>query len=138
MPGDFFDTNVLIYIASDNSEKADRAEAIVREGGAISVQVLNEIANVARRKMKLSWQETRGFLSSLRELLTVHPVTVDTHELGLALAERHHLAIYDAQIAASALIAGCDKLWSEDMQDGMTIDRRLRIVNPFRPAADDA
>ena len=85
--------------------------------------------------MKLSWQETRGFLSSLRELLTVHPVTVDTHELGLALAERHHLAIYDAQIAASALIAGCDKLWSEDMQDGMTIDRRLRIVNPFRASS---
>jgi predicted nucleic acid-binding protein len=132
MPGSFFDTNVLISIASDDSAKADRAEAIVREGGAISVQVLNEIANVARRKMKLSWRETRGFLSSLRELLTVHPVTVDTHELGLALAERHKLATYDALIAASALLAGCDKLWSEDMQDGMAIDKRLRIVNPFR------
>ena len=82
--------------------------------------------------MKLSWRETSGFLSSLRELLTVHPVTVDTHELGLALAERHDLAIYDALIAASALLAGCNKLWSEDMQDGMAIDRRLRIVNPFR------
>ena len=68
----------------------------------------------------------------MRELLTVHPVTVDTHELGLALAERHDLAIYDALIAASALLAGCNKLWSEDMQDGMAIDRRLRIVNPFR------
>lgn len=132
MPGSFFDTNVLVYIASDDSEKANRAEAIVREGGATSLQVLNEIANVARRKMKLSWQETCGFLSSLRELLTVHPVTVDTHELGLALAERHQLAIYDALIAASALLAGCDKLWSEDMQDGMAIDKRLRIVNPFR------
>ena len=131
MPGSFFDTNVLVYLASDDLTKADRAEAIVREGGAISVQVLNEIANVAQRKMKLSWQETRGFLSSLRELLTVHPVTVDTHELGLALAERHHLRIYDALIAASALLAECDRLWSEDMQNGMAIDRRLRIVNPF-------
>jgi predicted nucleic acid-binding protein len=71
-------------------------------------------------------------LSSLRELLTVHPVTVDTHELGLALAERHQLALYDALIAASALLAECDRLWSENMQDGMAIDRRLRIVNPFR------
>jgi predicted nucleic acid-binding protein len=132
MPGSFFDTNVLVYLASDDAAKADRAEAMVREGGAISVQVLNEIANVARRKMKLSWQETRNFLSSLRELLTVHPVTVDTHELGLALAERHQLGIYDALIAASALLAECDRLWSEDMQDGMAIDRRLRIVNPFR------
>jgi len=132
MPGSFFDTNILIYLASNDATKADRAEAIVREGGAISVQVLNEVANVARRKMKLSWQETRGFLSSLRELLTVHPVTIDTHELGLALAERHQLSIYDALIAASALLAECDRLWSEDMQDGMAIDSRLRIVNPFR------
>ena len=132
MPGSFFDTNILIYLASNDATKADRAEAIVREGGAISVQVLNEVANVARRKMKLSWQETRGFLSSLRELLTVHSVTIDTHELGLALAERHQLSIYDALIAASALLAECDRLWSEDMQDGMAIDSRLRIVNPFR------
>ncbi|HEY6519891.1 MAG TPA: PIN domain-containing protein [Roseiarcus sp.] len=132
MPGSFFDTNILIYLASDDAAKADRAEAIVRDGGAISVQVLNEVANVARRKMKLSWQETRGLLSALRELLTVHPVTVDTHELGLALAERHQLGIYDALIAASALLAECDRLWSEDMQDGMAIDKRLRIVNPFR------
>ena len=132
MPGSFFDTNVLVYLASDDAAKAERAEAVVREGGAVSVQVLNEIANVARRKMKLSWQETRNFLSSLRELLTVHPVTIDTHELGLVLAERHHLGIYDAMIAASAILAECERLWSEDMQDGMAIDRRLRIVNPFR------
>jgi predicted nucleic acid-binding protein len=132
MPGSFFDTNILIYLASDDAAKADLAESIVREGGAISVQVLNEVANVARRKMKLTWQETRSFLSSLRELLTIHPVTVDTHELGLALAERHQLGVYDALIAASALLAECDKLWSEDMQDGMAIDMRLRIVNPFR------
>ena len=132
MPGSFFDTNILIYLASGDAAKADRAEAIVREGGAISVQVLNEVASVARRKMQLSWQETRGLLSSLRELLTVHPVPVDTDELGLALAERHQLSIYDALIAASALLAKCDRLWSEDMQDGMAIERRLRIVNPFR------
>jgi predicted nucleic acid-binding protein len=132
MPGSFFDTNILIYLASDDAAKADRAEAIVREGGTISVQVLNEVANVARRKMKLSWQETRGFLATLRELLTVHPITIDTHELGISLAEQHHLGIYDALIAASALLAECDRLWSEDMQDGMAIDKRLRIVNPFR------
>jgi predicted nucleic acid-binding protein len=68
----------------------------------------------------------------LRQLLTVHPLTVDTHDLGLALAERHQLGIYDALIAASALLAECDRLWSEDMQDGMAIEGRLRIVNPFR------
>jgi predicted nucleic acid-binding protein len=132
MPGSFFDTNVLIYLASGDPAKADRAEAIIGSGGAISVQVLNELANVARRKMRMSWQDTHAFLSLLRGLLTVHPLDVETHETGLALAERYNLSIYDAMIAASALHADCDTLWSEDMQHGMALDDRLRIVNPFR------
>jgi predicted nucleic acid-binding protein len=132
MPGNFFDTNVLIYIASDDSVKANRAEAILGGGGAISVQVLNELVNVARRKMKMSWQDTRLLLSTLRSLLTVHSITVEMHETGLALAEHYHLSTFDAMIAASALHADCDTLWSEDMQHGMKLDGRLRVVNPFR------
>ena len=132
MPGSFFDTDVLIYIASSDPVKADKAESMVGSGGAISVQVLNELANVGRRKMRMSWQDTHAFLSLLRDLLIVHPVTAETHEIGLALAERYNLSIYDAMIASSALHAGCDTLWSEDMQHGMALDGRLRIVNPFR------
>ena len=132
MPGSFFDTNILIYIASGDPVKADRAEAILDRGGTISVQVLNEVTNVARRKMRMSWPETHAFLSMLRGLLTVHPITIDTHETGLAIAERYNLSTYDAIIAASALQAGCDILWSDDMQHDMTFDEGLRIVNPFR------
>jgi predicted nucleic acid-binding protein len=132
MPGNFFDTNVLVYIASGDPAKAERAEAIIGTGGVISVQVLNELANVARRKMRMSWQETHEFLSLLRGLLTVHSLEVETHETGLALAERYNLSTYDAMIAAAALRAGCDTLWSEDMQHGMVLSERLRIVNPFR------
>ena len=135
MPGNFFDTNVLVYMASGRTAKADRAERLVRDGGIISVQVLNEIANVARRKMRLSWPETRAFLSLMRGLLPVEPVTLKTHETGLALAERYRLSIYDRMIAAAALLAGCDRLWSEDMQDGLVIDGRLRIADPFAETA---
>jgi predicted nucleic acid-binding protein len=134
MPGSFFDTNVLLYIASDDP-KSDQAEKIVGDGGAISVQVLNELANIARRKMRMPWRDTRRFLSLLRGLLTVHPVTVETHEMGLALAERYKLSTYDAMIAAAALQADCDTLWSEDMQHRMMIEGRLRIINPFRMAS---
>lgn len=52
----------------------------------------------------------------------------------LGLAERYGLSTFDAMIAASALHAGCDTLWSEDMQHGMTLGDGLRIVNPFRIA----
>ena len=132
MPGSFFDTNVLLYVASGDPAKADRAEELIGAGGIISVQVLNEITNVARRKMGLSWTETRAFLSMLRGLLPVQPLTVEIHETGLAFAERYGLSIYDAMIAASALHADCDTLWSEDMQDGIVLDERLRIANSFR------
>lgn len=131
MPGSFFDTNVLVYIASADPGKAGRAEALVAAGGVISVQVLNELANVARRKMRMPWPETRGFLSLLRGLLTVQPLDVATHEAGLALAERYGLSTYDAMIAAAALQAGCDKLWSEDLHHGISLDG-LRVLNPFR------
>lgn len=132
MPGNFFDTNVLIYLASADAAKADKAEAVIGEGGVISVQVLNEIANVARRKMRMSWPDTHNFLAIVRDLLPVVPVTIAIHETGLALAERYGLSTFDAMIAASALHHDCDKLWSEDMQDGMVIDTRLLIINPFR------
>lgn len=134
MPASFVDTNVLLYLASGDAVKADRAEAIVAAGGAISVQVLNEFANVARRKMRMSWTDTHAVLSTLRSLLTVHPVTIEVHRSGLALAERYGFSIYDSMIVASALHAGCDTLWSEDMQPGMALDEGLRIVDPFRAA----
>jgi predicted nucleic acid-binding protein len=132
MPGNFIDTNILVYIASADPEKASRAEQIVADGGTISVQVLNELVNVGRRKMRLSWTETRAFLSLIRGLLAVHPITIEIHGSGLDLAERYGLSTYDAMIAAAALHADCAILWSEDMQDGLTIENRLHIRNPFR------
>jgi predicted nucleic acid-binding protein len=132
MAGSFFDSNILLYIASNDAMKAERAEKLLSDGGATSVQVLNEIANVSRRKMRMTWPDTHSFLSTLRSLLSVHAITVETHETGLALAEAHRLSIYDAMIAASALQTGCNILWSEDMQHARVIDKRLRIVNPFR------
>ena len=135
MPGRFFDTNVLLYIASGDRAKADRAERLLGEGGAIGVQVLNEIANVARRKMRMSWAETHSFLSMLRALLPVRPLTTEIHEAALTLAERYNFSIWDAMIVAAALDADCDTLWSEDMQDGLVVDGRLRVADPFRAAA---
>jgi predicted nucleic acid-binding protein len=130
--GAFIDTNVLLYLLSSDARKAARAEALLSEGGHISVQVLNEIANVARRKMALSWGETRDLLDIVRGLLTVHPITEETHARGLALAERYGVSVCDAMILAAARIAGCRTVWSEDMQDGMVVGEGLRVDNPFR------
>jgi predicted nucleic acid-binding protein len=73
------------------------------------------------------------FLGTLRDLLPVVPITLATHDTGLALAERYGLSTWDAMIVAAALLSGCDTLWSEDMQHGLIVDGALRIVDPFRP-----
>lgn len=132
MQGDFFDTNVLVYLAADDPRKADRAAALLARGGTISVQVLDELANVARKRMRLSWDDTQAFLDPIRELLNVRPLTLETHRSGLALAQRYRWSVYDGLIAAAALEAGCKTLWSEDLQHGMKLDEGLRIADPFR------
>jgi predicted nucleic acid-binding protein len=136
MADSFLDTNVLIYLASEDSEKALRVEALLEGGCIISVQVLNEIANVARRKMKLEWRETLNFLGLVRGLTVVEPVNVDTHDEGLRVAARYQLSIYDGMIIGAAMLADCKTLWSEDMQDGLQIDGHLTIRNPFIIAAN--
>ena len=131
MSGSFFDSNILLYFVSSDLAKSERAKSRVRDGGTISVQVLNEVANVARRKMRMDWAEIADVLGVFRGLLTVRPLTVDIHELGLRIAARHRLSIYDAMIVASALEAGCKVLYSEDMHHGTQIEGGLRIANPF-------
>src|SRR6187401_1116385 len=128
--GNFIDTNVLVYLASADPDKATRAEEIVARGGTISVQVLNELANVARRKMRLSWDETNELVATLRRLVAVVPVTIETHERGLHVAERFGLSVYDAMIVAAAAIAGSDVLWTEDLQHGAVLEG-VRVSNPF-------
>jgi len=62
----FFDTNILLYLLSDDAAKADCAEELVATGGVISVQVLNEFAAVASRKLGMSWNEIREVLHPIR------------------------------------------------------------------------
>ena len=127
----FFDTNVLLYLLSEEVAKADRVEELLKAGGIISVQVLNEFAAVAVRKLAMRVAEIKEILAIIRAVCSVHPLDVETHELGLKLAERYRYSIYDSMIIASALRAGCLTVFSEDFQHGQKIDR-LTIVDPFR------
>jgi predicted nucleic acid-binding protein len=129
--GAFFDTNVVLYLLSADAKRADRAEELIAQGGQISVQVLNEVAAVARRKLRMPWREVRDVTTQLRAACRVWPLTIDVHDRGTRIAERLGLSIDDGLIAASALLAGCRILYSEDLQDGQLIDAQLRVRNPF-------
>jgi predicted nucleic acid-binding protein len=126
----FLDTNILLHLISSEPAKADRAEALIAAGGVISVQVLNEFVSVATRKLAMSLPEIREVLSAIRVLCSVEPLSVETHDLGLDLAERFGYSIYDSLIIAAALLAKCAVLYSEDMQHGQKIEG-VMIRNPF-------
>ncbi len=130
MPGGFFDTNVILYLL-DDGPKAPQAEALIAQGGAISVQVLNEALVNCLRKTRMDMAEASEFLHGVRQLCEIRDLSLRTHDVGLALQQRYGFSVYDSMIVAAALIAGCDTLWTEDMHDGLLVEGQLRIRNPF-------
>jgi predicted nucleic acid-binding protein len=129
----FFDTNVLVYTATSDPRK-HQADRIIRAGGIVSVQVLNEFAHVASRKLRHRWDIIEFALDQFRlSLEDIRPLTYETHAAALKLARNDGFSFHDALIVASAIEAGCDTLYSEDMQHGRTIGA-LTILNPFEGA----
>jgi predicted nucleic acid-binding protein len=129
----FFDTNVLIYSLDAKDPRGRRAEQLLLEGGVVSVQVLNEFSDVARRKIRMSWDDVRQALREIQFFCSEPvPITMDTHNRALIIAERHDIRIYDALILASALGTNCTTLYTEDLHDGQVIDGKMTIRNPFR------
>lgn len=133
----FLDTNVLLYLVSGETDKADRSDALVKAGAVISVQVLNEFTRAGVRKFSMPFADVRSILHAVRMTCRAVPVTVEVHDKAFSLAERYQFHIYDANIVAAALLAGCTTLYSEDMNDGMVIDG-LTIRNPYRLPAPPA
>jgi predicted nucleic acid-binding protein len=127
----FFDTNVILYAFSQDDTRAQVAENLLAAGGAVSVQVLNEFVAVARRKLDKSWEEVRRALDILRVFCPEPvPLTVETHERAVHIAERYRYSIFYSLIIAAALHTGAGTLYTEDMRDGQAIDG-LTIRNPF-------
>lgn len=130
----FFDTNILVYTATSDARKQKAVDCLCR-GGVVSTQVLNEFVHVARRKLRHEWPQIELALGLIRASLDdVLPVTLNTHTGAVSLAREHNMPFYDALIVAAAMEAGCDTLFSEDMQHGRTVGG-LAIVNPFLDSA---
>jgi predicted nucleic acid-binding protein len=130
----FFDTNVLIYAFREKDPRKRIARKLLGEGGVTGVQVLNEFVTVARRKLGFSWEEVLESLAAIRVLCpSVAPLTLETHEQALQIAQRYGYRVFDALVIAAALEAGSSTLYTEDMQDGQAIEA-LTIRNPFSGA----
>jgi predicted nucleic acid-binding protein len=127
----FFDTNVIIYAFQKGASHQPTALDLLAEGGVTSVQVLNEFASVARRKLDFTWAEIEEAVASICVLLPdPAALQVQTHVRAIRLAQRFGFSIHDGLIAAAALETGCRVLYTEDMQSGQKIEG-LTVRNPF-------
>ena len=83
----FFDTAILVYAVSEADPHSAVPKKLLAAGGYVSVQVLNELAAVTRRKLKMSWEDIGGALAAVRTLCEPpSPLTVGIHDAGLAIA----------------------------------------------------
>ncbi len=132
MGQNFFDTNVVIYLTDQRDSTRLVSRGLIKAGGVVSVQVLNETTRVLRgRKFNLSWDQVNDVLNAIKATCDVVPLTLATQERAVAYAKRYIVGIYDASIIAAAVLAGCETLYSEDMHDGRVIEG-LTITNPYR------
>ncbi len=131
MSGNFIDTNIVIYSIGNNTQKRQRSIELLSQNPTISVQVLNEAANVLIRKFKMPVQDVQTITKTLAKECKIEPLTESTHFLALDIKERYQFSLYDSLILATALTAKCKILYSEDMQHGQIIKDQLQIFNPF-------
>ena len=133
----FLDTNVFVYLFDETDDyKRGRAERVVQEAveketGCISYQVVQETINVITRKLDATPEEARQLLDHiLFPLWRVNPTRAFYHR-GQDLQIRYRFSFYDSLIVAAALEAGCKTLYTEDLQHGQVIEG-LTVANPFR------
>ena len=136
----FIDTNLWVYRLDRREPKKSEfirewLRALAREHEiVISTQVLIELRSVVARKLEpaLSWQDTRAALLALSEFEVVPAnsnLVLDAHEL--AGAEK--LSWFDALIVEAAVRAGCERLYSEDLDHGRRYGS-MTVSNPFGSA----
>ena len=127
----FFDTNILLYLLSSDIDKAEAAEKLLCTGGYISVQIVNELTNVMLKKFKMSWNEIEEFISLIKSICDIVPLTIEISDSGRDIAQRYRFSLYDSMIVSAAYASNCSVLYSEDMHNGISINDNLKIINPF-------
>ncbi|ALM87088.1 PIN domain-containing protein [Bordetella sp. N] len=128
----FIDSNVLLYLFADEPSKVGVVRTLLKGRPTISVQVLNEVTNVCRRKLGRSWEEIDEIIDVIQQLCSVSPLTLEIHNFARQIASRYEISFYDACIVAAAASTDCSVLYTEDMHYGLKVGARLTIVNPFK------
>ncbi|MES2731973.1 MAG: PIN domain-containing protein [Bacteroidota bacterium] len=128
----FWDTNILVYYATDTGQKLKilQSELVKPVSHVLSVQVLNEYSNVALRKLGFTAQDIKSQLNGFTSIFEIVLLSPSITQQALDIKGRWGYSFYDCLIIAAALEGDCTLLYSEDLHDGQIINS-LTIKNPF-------
>jgi predicted nucleic acid-binding protein len=127
----FVDSNVLLYLFSNDAKKKQHAASLLSNKYYISTQVVNENVSVCLRKLKLSKDEAFTHATNLLNSVTVLVIYKSTIKMSFHLSGKYGFSFWDSLIVATALENDCDLLLSEDMQHNLIVESKLTIQNPF-------
>jgi len=135
----FFDTNLWVYLKAQNQSPDDlRKQQVVSQlildfpEIDLSAQVLNELSNVLMKKFSFSETDVKNYVDEICREFEVSNLSPTITKYALNLKIRYGISWFDSLIVASALTADCSLLFTEDLQDGMVFEGRLKVVNPFK------
>ncbi len=129
----FVDTNIFVYAYStQNAEKREVARRLISSGQVMtSVQTLNELCNVLRKKLSSSFDYAEEILREINCLLPIVPLNYETTTMALGISKRYQLSFYDSLILIAVLQHHCMSVLSEDLHHGLVLEEGLTVVNPF-------
>jgi predicted nucleic acid-binding protein len=127
----FLDTNILLYLLSDNTPKKKIAKRLLNSNHNISTQVLNEFGNVCLNKLKINHLDVITMINELVVNTTIYNYNSNTIIQAITIKHTYQLQFYDALIIATALENNCNILYSEDMHHNQLIENKLKIINSF-------
>ncbi|MUG92718.1 PIN domain-containing protein [Scytonema sp. UIC 10036] len=137
----FIDTNVWLYRlfedqkieAAERNRKRYIAISITSvQGIIISTQVVNEVCANLLKKAAFNEEQIKSVIQSLYSRCTVVEFSMNTFEYASDIRSQYNFSFWDSLIVACALGADASILYSEDMQDGLVVAGKLKIVNPFK------
>ena len=128
----FLDSNILVYLMDKDMEKKKKVASFMTDFHIISTQVVAENVNACLKSLKLSKEKSYNHGLELLEKFNVVMLNPSTFHSVFMISNKYQLSWWDSLIVASALENNCEILYSEDMQDGLVIESKLTIINPFK------
>ena len=134
----FIDTNLFVYTFDAQAKGKNKiatqliTNALEKNIGVISYQVLQEFLNVATRKFisPLSPTDAEAYLKQvLSPLCEIYP-SDELYISALLISGENSYSFYDSLIIAAAIESKCSILYTEDLQHNQRI-AGLTIINPF-------